>query len=78
MEMRGEEKHSDYIPGVGITLEMEVAKGADSCVQQEVQLLQNDSVDSETNPLMEMNIPTEVNTASLPKLNMSSITDCGV
>lgn len=52
VEMRGEKKHLDYISGVSITLEMEVAKGADSSVQQEVQLLQNDSVDSETNPLM--------------------------
>lgn len=36
-EMRGEEKHSDYIPGVSVTLEMEVAKRADSCVQRGVQ-----------------------------------------
>lgn len=52
VEMRGERRHLDYISGVSITLEMEVAKGADSSVQQEVQLLQNDSVDNETNPLM--------------------------
>lgn len=52
VEMRGEKRHLDYISGVSITLEMEVAKGADSSVQQEVQLLRNDSVDSETNPLM--------------------------
>ena len=57
MEMRGEEKHLDYIPGVGITREMEVAKRADSSVRQEVQLLQNDLVDGETNPLMELNAP---------------------
>ena len=56
MEMRGEKKHLDYIPGVSITLEMEVAKGADSSEQHEVRLPQNDSVDSETNSLMELNV----------------------
>lgn len=61
VEMRGEEKHLDYIPGVSITLEMEVAKRADSSQQQEVRLPQNDSVDSETNPLMELNVLPEVN-----------------
>lgn len=57
--MRGEEKHLDYIPKVSITPEMEVAERVYSSVQHGVQLLQNDSVDSETNPLMEPN-------ASLP------------
>lgn len=76
VERRGEEKHLDYIPGVSITLEMEVAKRADSSVQQEVRLLQNDSVDSETNPLMELNVLPEVNMMSLPTLNMASISVC--
>lgn len=78
VEMRGEEKHLDYIPGVGITLEMEVAKRADSSVRQGVQLPQNDSVDSEAGPLMELNILSEVNMVSLPTLNMASIIDCVV
>lgn len=70
----------DYIPGVNIILEMEVAKRADSCVQQGVQLLQNDSVDSETYPLMALNVsPTpEVNMEHLPTLNVTSIIDCEV
>lgn len=80
VETRGEEKHLDYIPGVSITLEMEVAKRADSCLQQGVRLLQNDSVDSETYLLMELNVsPTpEVNMEHLPTLNMASIFDCKV
>lgn len=68
----------DYIPGVDITLEMEVAKRVDSSVQQGVQLLQNDSADSETGPLMELDVLSEVNMVSLPTLNMASIIDCVV
>lgn len=76
VEMRGEKKHLDFIPGVGITLGMEVAKRADSSVTRGVQQLQNDLVCSETNPLMELNIVPEVNMVSLPMLNMASINDC--
>lgn len=50
VEMRGEEKHLNYVPGVSITLEMKVAKRADSSLQQELQLPLTPSVDSETSP----------------------------
>jgi len=69
----------DCLPGVSITLEMEVADRADSSVQQGVLLLQNDSADGETNPLMELSVLPEVSMMSLPTLNMASIKRlCGV
>lgn len=78
MDGKEDGKHLDYMLGVSVILEMKVSERADSSEQQEVWLLQNGRLDSDTSPLVELNVLPEVSMMSLPKLSVKSVSGCAV